>query len=193
MSNYNNKLQLNNNELQAILDDINNLPDAGSGGLDTSDATAVAEDIMLGETAYTASGKVTGTFTIAEEISDQETLLANIEAALANKVGGGDGNGDSQVNTCIVTITSFASNIRQYEYVSYENGLYTHHNNILGDRVSNVVLSNVVCGCTIYIYVSYPLCAFEANNDNYAYFTSGSDSCYFIPIGDISIEIIDDD
>lgn len=86
---YNNKLQTHNSSLEDIITRLNNLPDAGSGGLDTSDATASTDEIFAGETAYTASGKVTGTFTIQEEITTQQALLTNIEAALANKVSGG--------------------------------------------------------------------------------------------------------
>ena len=89
---YKAKLQLNNNELegnnvdlQTILDTINNLPEAGSGGTDTSDATAVAEDIMSGKTAYVANGKITGSFTIDDEISAQDNLIAQLSAILDDK------------------------------------------------------------------------------------------------------------
>lgn len=58
-------------------------------GIDTSDATAVAGDIMLGKTAYAQGEKVTGTFTIESELSAQEQKLEALETILEGKVGGG--------------------------------------------------------------------------------------------------------
>ena len=49
------------NELNSIKITISNLPDAGS---DISDATAVPADIIQGKTAYTNTGKVTGTMPV---------------------------------------------------------------------------------------------------------------------------------
>lgn len=67
------------------------------GGLNTSDATAVAEDILLDKTAYANGKKITGTFSIDEEIAEQEEkiasqdgLIADIVAALEGKAAGGN-------------------------------------------------------------------------------------------------------
>lgn len=76
-------------------------PDSGYDGLSnvtvnaipsqyitTTDATASADEIMNGETAYINGNKVTGTFTIDTELSTQESLIAQIQTALQSKVTG---------------------------------------------------------------------------------------------------------
>lgn len=78
----------NTTSLQSLLKAVNALPEAGSGGTDTSDATATADKIFLNETAYVNNEKVTGTFTIDSELSEQDDLIAQIQSALANKAGG---------------------------------------------------------------------------------------------------------
>lgn len=55
-------------------------------GTDTSDATAAADEIFAGETAYGPDGKITGTFTIDNELSAQDDLISQISVLVANKV-----------------------------------------------------------------------------------------------------------
>jgi hypothetical protein len=97
MPNYNKTLQTNNSSLEEIIVQLNNLPDAGEGGTDTSDATATASDIMSGKTAYIGSGKATGTFSIDNELATQDDLIAQIQSALQGKAGGGIEIDESQI------------------------------------------------------------------------------------------------
>lgn len=62
---------------------------ANAGGVDTSDATATAGDILQGETAYADGQKITGTFTLDNELTTQDNLIAQIQTALEGKAAGG--------------------------------------------------------------------------------------------------------
>lgn len=74
----------NNNT--SLTDGVNALVEGyGQGGVDTNDATVTPEKMFLNETAYAKGQKVTGTFTIDNELNTQDGLISQIQTALQNK------------------------------------------------------------------------------------------------------------
>lgn len=70
----------------------------------TSDATASADEIMQGETAYVNGSKVTGTFTIDEELETQDDLIAQISSVVNSLPEAGSGGGSGGGKICSVTL-----------------------------------------------------------------------------------------
>lgn len=76
-------------EGKELIDGAGNVVTGTYVPLDTSDATAAADEIFLGETAYADGEKVTGTFTLAAEMTEQHSLITQIRQTLEEKAAGG--------------------------------------------------------------------------------------------------------
>lgn len=122
-------LQSNNIDLQSILNTINNLPDAGSGGTNSG-----SEDLDT-------------------ELTEQENLISQLSSILDSKASGGGAGGS--IETCTVTI-SCEGYIRYVVFSLESNGAVTTgmRGNWQGDLGGEVTLENVVCGSAITMQIS---------------------------------------
>lgn len=125
---------------------------ATPSGTDTSDATATADEIFSGKTAYTADGKVTGSFTIEEEITTQTDLISDIQTTLQNKAAG---SGGGALETCSIglTISTALSYDLTVILTTLENGVlkpkYHKFEYETAKANDSITIENVVCGSTI--------------------------------------------
>lgn len=87
------QLSTNTISLQEILEAVNNLPDAGGVELPELSNPATASEIFLGEEVINRKGnKMTGTFTIENEISELNTLIPQLRDTIDELPNANNGN-----------------------------------------------------------------------------------------------------
>lgn len=126
----------NTTSLQEVLDILA----TKASGVNPTDATAVADEIFQGKTAYTSEGKVTGTFTIDEELTTQDNLITEIQNAVDNLP---EATQDLVLQNKTVTPTTSSQTIVA------DNG-YDGLNSVTVNGDINLVAENIVSGKSIF-------------------------------------------
>ena len=163
--------QLTNNTagLEELLAKAQALPTA----LNTSDATAVADDIVAGETAYVNGIKLTGTnpqekVATDTEVATQATQIEEIMELLEGKAVSGGG---ASVETCTVNISGLSTVSRWLAYTRLVNGKCTVCEIDAKDKAS-CTLNDVVCDSLIIVHFyngAGVLCWKYSEDINYLY------------------------
>ena len=120
MSTNKSKLQANNTEVDALIDLLRT---KASVSLDELTNPGTADEAFEGQEFLDANGKkITGTFTIENELDTQDGLIAQIKTALDGKAG--SGGGDTTMEDGLVTRT-----LTEYEnsrVTSVGNGAFAY-------------------------------------------------------------------
>lgn len=155
---------------------------------------ASQEEVFLDKEFIDKDGKAKiGTFTIENELTEQDSLIAQIQSVVDNLPEAGGGDGTITADVCSVAISNYANNLMGISYVKCENGVCTQTNIV--PEASNCTINNVLCNSIIYIQYSITYIPKEIANCEYIYNGSGH---YFIkltaPSGNMAvISVINND
>ena len=157
----------NTTGLQQILEAVNNLPDAGSGGIELPKLSnpANADEIFLNKEAIDVYGNICiGTFTIDNEINTQEYLLYQLRTAL-NRKGIINEKVEYSENEDAIICGEITSYTNDRVKNIYKNAFYNRYNlTSVNFPACTSIGRNAFDHCSKLTFVDFPTCTSIGRN-----------------------------